>query len=94
MEREYVWSYLGRWHIAAFLKTLWLIVTLVTQKSDLYRVLQTLSARFFNSTERPFNIIALYMLMTSYMLLPVVIDIVSYYTFPESYTDMAYVLNK
>ena len=84
-EKEYMWSYLGRWHIAAFLKTLWLVVTLVTQKSELYRVLQTLSARFFKSTERPFNIIALYMLMTSYMLLPVVIDILSYYTFPESY---------
>ena len=76
---------MGRWHITAFLKTLWLVVTLVTQKSDLYRVLQTLSARVFKSTERLFNIIAVYMLMTSYMLLPVVIDILSYYTFPESY---------
>ena len=85
IELQYVWMYLGRWHIAAFLKTTWFVVTIVTQKSSLYRICQTLSVRFFKTTERPFNTIAFYMLMTSYIMLPVVIDILSLYTFAERY---------
>lgn len=77
--------YLGRCHIAAFLKTMWFVVTIAAQKSSLYRICQILSVRFFRTTERPFNTIAFYMLVTSYIMLPIVIDILSLYTFAERY---------
>ncbi len=81
----HVWSSVGRWHFAAAFKTLWFVVTLVTCKSDLYRVARDLSLKYLRTSERPFNIIALYMIVTSYMLLPVVIDIVSFYVFKDHY---------